>query len=124
MKKFPIQGAENAGVEGLCWALEAMARRPDRTPVLAGLQIPVSVIHGSEDKIVPAERTRKMSEGIANSEYVEVPAGHGTPLEAPKAVAAALLKLLERSKNARPARSSRFSSEEPGIIIAPTERGL
>ena len=31
LKQFPIEGAQNAGVEGICWALEAMARRPDRT---------------------------------------------------------------------------------------------
>ncbi|MDQ6632159.1 MAG: alpha/beta hydrolase, partial [Verrucomicrobiota bacterium] len=43
--KFPQQGAEKAGIAGICWALEAMARRPDRTSILPQLQIPTLVLH-------------------------------------------------------------------------------
>src|SRR5688572_6201574 len=40
----PVErGAAKAGVAGICWALEAMARRPDRTEVLRKLQIPALV---------------------------------------------------------------------------------
>ena len=124
MKQFPIDGAQNAGVEGICWALEAMARRSDRTDILRHLQIPAAVIHGAEDKIVPAERARQMSQLIPDSKYVELAGGHATPLEAPNEVANALLDLLQRSAGFRPSDLRNHSPTEPGIIIAPTERGL
>lgn len=124
MKRFPLEGANNAGVEGICWALEAMARRPDRTALLRTLSVPAAVIHGIDDKIIPAERARQMSELIPDSKYFEFPAGHASPLEAPNAVADALLDLLQRSANFHPSKSRKHLLDEPGIIIAPTEHGL
>lgn len=124
MKRFPIEGAQNAGVDGICWALEAMARRPDRTHLLRQLKVPAAVIHGAEDKIVPAERARQMAQLIPDAKYVEFPGGHASPLEAPKAVADALLELLQRSANFQSSVSNKHSRDEPGIIIAPNERGL
>ncbi|MEO5802928.1 MAG: alpha/beta hydrolase [Verrucomicrobiota bacterium] len=125
LTRFPIDGAEKAGVEGICWALEAMARRPDRTGLLRTLKIPATVIHGTEDKIIPPERARQMSQMISNSKYVELPGvGHASPLEAPKAVADALLDLLRRSENFSASEPDKRFRDEPGIIIAPTERGL
>src|SRR5205823_3719468 len=41
LASFAIHGAEQAGVAGITWALEAMARRPDRTSVLQKLPVPV-----------------------------------------------------------------------------------
>src|SRR5687768_4478613 len=35
LKAYPQQGAEKAGRDGLTWALEAMAARPDRTEFVA-----------------------------------------------------------------------------------------
>jgi pimeloyl-ACP methyl ester carboxylesterase len=124
LKLFPSEGAKNAGVEGLCWALEAMARRGDRTELLRTLSVPAAVIHGTSDKLIPAARARQMSESIPDSKYFEFPAGHATPLEAPKDVATALLDLLERSSRFHPTTSRKRSSDEPGIVIAPSERGL
>jgi len=125
LKQFPIDGARNAGTEGICWALEAMARRPDRTSVLRQLQVPASVVHGSDDKLVPSEKAREMSRLIPDSQYVEVPAGHASPLEAPQEVANALLGLLQRSANFHPPETHKRPADgEPGIIIAPTDRGL
>ncbi len=127
LTRFAIQGAENAGVDGICWALEAMARRPDRTSFLRVLEVPALVLHGVGDKIIPPERARQMSELIPDSKYVEVPgAGHATPLEAPSPVANALLELLSRSEKyllRTPNRNDR-AKNLPGIIIAPSERGL
>jgi len=124
LKRFPLQGAQNAGVEGICWALEAMARRPDRTDILRKLQIPATVIHGAEDKIVPIELARQMAQLIRDSKYVEFPGGHASPLEAPEAVADALFELLQRSANFQPSAFPQLRRGEPGIIIAPNERGL
>lgn len=124
LKQFAIQGADNAGVEGICWALEAMARRPDRGAVLRALKAPAVVIHGADDAIVSTERARQMSRLIPDSQYIEVSAGHASPLEAPQEVANALLGLLQRSENFRPPETSKGLPGEPGIIISPTEHGL
>ena len=95
LKRYPIEGAEKAGVEGLCWALEAMARRPDRTAVLKALTVPILIVHGTQDKIIPNSRARALAEECNKAIYVEEPgAGHATPLEAPDAVAGGLARLL------------------------------
>jgi len=96
--RFPQAGAEQAGVDGIVWALEAMARRPDRTTLLHGLPIPVLFVHGVEDQFIPADRARELAKLPRNTRYVEIEnAGHATPLEAPAAVAEALTDLIERS---------------------------
>lgn len=128
LAKFATEGAERAGVEGLSWALQAMATRPDRNSMLRTLHVPAVVIHGVDDKIIPAERARQMSDSIPDSKYVELPnVGHAAPLEAPKAVAGALLDLLKRSadflaKHSRP--HDERSPDRPGVIWSPSERGL
>jgi 3-oxoadipate enol-lactonase len=96
LKRYPIEGAEKAGVDGLCWALEAMAKRPDRTEVVRGLAAPLVIMHGTEDKIVPSSKARALAEEHNKAILVEIPgAGHATPLEAPDAVAGGLIRLLE-----------------------------
>jgi pimeloyl-ACP methyl ester carboxylesterase len=96
-KKFPIQGAEKAGVAGICWALEAMARRPDRTAVLKSLRVPALVLHGTEDMFIPVERARQTADLIAGVDFVAVPdAGHVLPLESPSTVVESLRHLMER----------------------------
>lgn len=95
LTRFPQQGAEKAGIEGITWALEAMARRPDRTPVLKALEVPVLIVHGVEDQFTPAERARQLASLPRDGRFVEIAgAGHATPLEAPEPVAAALRKLV------------------------------
>lgn len=96
--RFPATGAAKAGAEGLAWALEAMARRPDRTPLLESVRVPVLVIHGVEDQFIPAEKAKEMAKLAADSAYLEIPnAGHATPVEAPAAVAQGLVELMKRS---------------------------
>jgi pimeloyl-ACP methyl ester carboxylesterase len=98
LAQFAISGAQKAGVDGLIWALEAMARRPDRTALFKALHVPVLVLHGVADQFIPAERARELASLAADSKYVEIPgAGHATPIEAPDAVAHALLDLVQRS---------------------------
>jgi pimeloyl-ACP methyl ester carboxylesterase len=96
--RYPQAGAEQAGIQGISWALEAMARRPDRTDLLKSLRVPVVVAHGVDDQLIPAERARELAGLIPNAQYVELPdSGHATPLEAPQPLASALAKLVERS---------------------------
>lgn len=88
--RFPMKGAAKGGNEGLCWALEAMARRPDRTAVAQALTVPILIIHGAEDQFVPIDTARSIAQEL-NAELEEIPhAGHGTPIEAPQPVADAL----------------------------------
>ena len=89
---YPLKGAERAGVAGITWALEAMARRPDRTFVLSRLagSKPILIVHSTNDKFIPVERARALANSVS-ARYVEIEgAGHGTPLETPERVAEAL----------------------------------
>jgi pimeloyl-ACP methyl ester carboxylesterase len=99
LKKFPIEGAAKAGVDGICYALEAMARRPDRSSVVKNARFPLLVLHGVEDKFIPLERAREMAALNPKAEFVEMPsAGHGAPVEAADEVVRALENLLKRSE--------------------------
>jgi pimeloyl-ACP methyl ester carboxylesterase len=95
-QKFPINGAAAAGMEGLSWALEAMARRPDRSHVIADSRFPTLIVHSIEDKIIPMEKARKMSELNPQTHVATVKgAGHGAAMEAPDDIANYLRKFLE-----------------------------
>jgi pimeloyl-ACP methyl ester carboxylesterase len=95
--RYPIEGANKAGVTGITWALEAMARRPDRTVIVQRLPVPLLILHTTEDKFIPVERARDLAKQKPSARYVEVAgAGHCSPLEAPEDVARALLELLKR----------------------------
>jgi len=90
LTRYPLKGAERAGPGGIAWALEAMARRPDRTAVLQHLQKLILIVHSVEDKFIPVTRARDLANSLG-AKYVEIEvAGHCTPLEAPEKVAAAL----------------------------------
>ncbi len=98
LTRFPLMGAERAGVPGITWALEAMARRPDRSGVFKALRVPVLVLHGLDDKFIAPDRAREMARLPKDARYVEIPeAGHATPIEAPRQVAEALNDLVRRS---------------------------
>jgi pimeloyl-ACP methyl ester carboxylesterase len=98
LKRIPETSAERAGIAGITWALEAMARRSDRTAILQSLAVPVSIIHGLHDAFIPVERARALAQTTREAEFVQVDgAGHATPLEAPERVAQALDHLIRRS---------------------------
>jgi len=118
-----VRSAERAGVEGICWALQAMASRSDRTDILSELHFPSLVVHGSEDQIIPAERARQMAGCLQDSEYVEIPnAGHAIPWEAPEQLVDELIGLLRRAEAAEPHLEGQLN--RPGVVIAPTDNGL
>src|SRR5947209_8149912 len=72
LASFAIEGAERAGVAGITWALEAMARRPDRTALIEKLTIPVLLIHSIEDRFIPVERAHALAERLPKALYVEI----------------------------------------------------
>ena len=64
---------------------------PDRTALLKELGVPTLVLAGELDTITPPGPAREMAAAIPGGRYVEIPgAGHASPIEKPKAVAAAL----------------------------------
>lgn len=80
---------------GIVGALRAMRDRSDSTALLAGIDVPVLVVHGAEDEVTTAATARVMAGRIPGARYVEVPgAGHVAPLEQPDRVTAALRDFL------------------------------
>jgi pimeloyl-ACP methyl ester carboxylesterase len=83
--------------EGVAWSQRAMAARPDSTALLPGITVPAAVVVGAEDGLAPPAQAAAMAEALPDAVLTEIPrAGHLTPLEAPDAVAAALLGLAAR----------------------------
>ena len=95
-QRFVTQGVDAAGVEGITWALEAMARRPDRSHILSDATFPTMIVHSADDQFIPIEKARAMSELNPQTHFTTVKAaGHGAAIEAPDDVASKLRKFLE-----------------------------
>jgi pimeloyl-ACP methyl ester carboxylesterase len=100
IRNVPVEAARRAGIEGLCWAQEAMGARPDRTAFLSSLSIPVLIVHGMDDKIVPCARARLLAETLRKPILVELRGvGHASPLEAPDQVATGLARLVRQCRD-------------------------
>ena len=80
---------------GVIGSLKAMAERPDSTDLLPGLKVPVAIVCGQADALIPADRSREMKALIPQAVLSELPAvGHSPMLEAPVETARALAYLL------------------------------
>ena len=78
-------------VGGTVGALRALRERPDSTPLLPRIQVPVLVIAGDDDQITPAAGMEEMARAIPNAKFVRLEAaGHLSPLEQPAAFNAAV----------------------------------
>jgi pimeloyl-ACP methyl ester carboxylesterase len=76
--------------------IRALLARPDRTPLLATLRLPVLVLCGHDDGWSPLARHQEMARRIPGSQLVDVPAcGHMSTMERPEAITAALQAWLE-----------------------------
>jgi len=88
---------ERQPVAGVVGALHALRDRPDSTPLLGRIQVPVLVIAGEDDQITPQAGMQEMAHAIPNAEFVIIgAAGHLTPVEQPGAVNAAIETFLEK----------------------------
>ncbi len=77
-------------------ALNALATRPDSTPLLKSITVPTLVIVGEHDVITKPEEMAQMAAAIPQAEFVRIAdAGHMAPLEQPEAVNAAISKFLK-----------------------------
>jgi 3-oxoadipate enol-lactonase len=84
-----------ADPEGVARALEAMRGRPDSTPALSDIDVPVLVIVGEEDTLTPVDEARKIADGVEQGQLVVIQgAGHLSNLEAPGEFNQALLSFM------------------------------
>jgi pimeloyl-ACP methyl ester carboxylesterase len=71
-----------------------MAERIDSTMLLTSLNVPVVIVHGDADALVPIDRAREANALLQNAYYVEIPGvGHMPMKEAPEKTAEALRHL-------------------------------
>jgi len=86
----------STSVEGIVGALIGMRDRPDSMPTLADIDVPTLIIHGADDKIIPASEAEAMHAAIEDSELVIIDdAGHLPNLEQPDAFNDAIVDFLE-----------------------------
>ncbi|HEV8398943.1 MAG TPA: alpha/beta fold hydrolase [Gemmatimonadales bacterium] len=83
-------------VPGLVGALRALRDRPDSTPMLGSIAMPVLAVAGAEDKIAPVEVMRAMAAAIPGAQFAVIPAaGHLAPLEQPLATSRVVVDFLD-----------------------------
>ena len=76
-------------------AVRAMMTRPDSTPLLSTIHVPVLSLDGDEDTVTPPAIAEQMHGGIAGSELTIIAgAGHLSNLEQPEAFNGALAHFL------------------------------
>ncbi|HET8649623.1 MAG TPA: alpha/beta fold hydrolase [Gemmatimonadales bacterium] len=85
-------------VPGIVGALGAMRDRPDSRPLLPELSgMPVLVVGGMEDQIIPPEQIRELADAIPGAQLILIDgAGHLPPVERPEQTVAALRDFLAR----------------------------
>jgi pimeloyl-ACP methyl ester carboxylesterase len=84
----------NEGVRG---AIVRLRDRPDSTPLLAEIGIPVLVMVGEEDEVTPPGEADSMKAQLEDAHVVRIPeSGHLSCLEHPTAFNAALTAFLTR----------------------------
>lgn len=75
--------------------LRAMAERPDSMPALAHFDLPLLLIHGQADVLIPSDRAREIARLVPHAVLVELTGvGHMPMMEAPQVTAEALMQLL------------------------------
>lgn len=85
-----------APVDGVIGGQRAMMARADSTPLLASIEVPVLVVAGAEDAIIPAAEQEAMADSIPAARFVELAgAGHVSPFERPSAFDLAVAEFLE-----------------------------
>jgi pimeloyl-ACP methyl ester carboxylesterase len=85
---------ERQAASGVVGALKAMADRPDSTTLIGGIRIPLVLLHGDADLLIPVERAREAKATTGGARLTELAGiGHMPMLEAPAASAGALKTL-------------------------------
>ena len=78
---------ERQPLYGMVVTLRALRDRPDSTPLLGRIRIPVLVVAGDDDRIAPAAGMEEMARAIPGAQFTVIAgSGHLAPLEQPQAV--------------------------------------
>lgn len=94
-----LQGFIRALIEqqtpaGVIGALHAMAERPDSTDLLPQVNVPLALIHGDADVLIPIERAHEVKVAVSQAKLFTMSGvGHLPMMESPQAVAEALKTL-------------------------------
>jgi 3-oxoadipate enol-lactonase len=81
--------------EGLIGTLQGIAKREDARPWLGSITIPVLVISGGEDAIIPREKAAEVVNRCRSAWWMELPdCGHMPMMENPEATGLALRSLV------------------------------
>ncbi|KAA0546713.1 alpha/beta hydrolase [Bacillus sp. BGMRC 2118] len=91
--KFVQEIGMNTSVTGAKGALKAMRDRKDRNDVLATSKVPVLLVAGEEDQLIPQEKVFSQTSDYIRQKTI-VNAGHMGMLEAPNEVTAIILEFL------------------------------
>ena len=94
--EFVQEMMESASVEGVVGALGAMRDRPDSRPTLTEIDVPVLVIHGADDQLIPQAEAKAMADAVEGSLFEIVPdAGHLPNIEQPDIFNDAVIDFVE-----------------------------
>lgn len=94
LQQYARESMERQQPAAYIGALKAMAERIDSTMLLTSLNVPVVIVHGDADALVPIDRAREANALLQNAYYVEIPGvGHMPMKEAPEKTAEALRHL-------------------------------
>jgi len=76
-------------------AINTAFARFDAMPDLAAIRAPVLVLAGMHDRLRPPAQVHQVVERVAGARYGEIDAGHLMPVQAPEAMATAMLAFYE-----------------------------
>ncbi|HYL72533.1 MAG TPA: alpha/beta hydrolase, partial [Candidatus Dormibacteraeota bacterium] len=80
----PLRGRiRRCSPEGIAFAQRAMAARPDSAGQLPAVDVPVLVVSGRDDVVIPAADVQAMTAALRGSLTVELECGHLSNLELP-----------------------------------------
>ena len=82
--KLVRQIMESTSLEGVLGDLMGMRDRPDSRPLLKDMRLPVLIIHGTDDQLIPLSEAELMRDEIPGAQLIVIPdAGHLPNLEQP-----------------------------------------
>jgi len=94
LQRFARESMERQQPAAYIGALKAMAERVDSTPMLSSLAVPLVIVHGDADSLIPIDRAREAKAALPNAHLVEISgAGHMPMMETKEKTAEALKRL-------------------------------
>jgi len=86
---------ERQSIAGIAGALHAMAEREDTTSLFSLLRLPLVLLHGDADALIPIDRARELKSLLPFSHLVEIQGGGHMPMLEASQVTAEALKYLK-----------------------------